>query len=197
LTFLDRVLHRPVPLENQLEVLAAFGIRPHQDVNVDDLLYSFKREQYEKRPYELLLCILGSESERDPTRFLSDAIWHLDTECIEGPSSYVRVATRMAALAGSALPIADVRDDIDLDTGKARLSFTLNGNNFRWDAQLKDDWIDPEILSNFVVLLDTQKAWKHFTYLDLKGQDCIIGCSTEDQRSELRKRTGLRFEWLR
>jgi len=93
--------------------------------------------------------------------------------------------------------MSDVRDDVDLNCGKAWVSFTLNRSEFKWDAQVKDDWIDPAILSNFALLLDAQKTRKHFTYLDLKGQDCIIGCSTEDQRAELRKKTGLRFEWLR
>jgi hypothetical protein len=197
LTILDRLFHRTVPLEAQLQALAEYGIRTNDGVAVDDLLYRFRREQYEKQPYKLLLCALGSESERDLTRFLSDNIWHLDTECIEGPSSYVRIATRMATLAAGALPITNVRDDVDLDQGKARVSFALNEHEYNWDAEVRDDWIDPAILTNFVRLLDGQKSSKRFTYLDLKGQDCIIGCSNEGQLAMLRKGTGLDLEWLR
>jgi len=103
----------------------------------------------------------------------------------------------MATLAAGALEITDVRDDVDLDEGKAWLSFTLNEHEYNWGAQVKDDWIDPAIFTSFVQLLDGQKAAKRFTYLDLKGQDCIIGCSTADQLRMLRKRTRLDFQWLR
>ena len=196
MTFLDRLLRRPVPLEAQLDVLATCGIRPKQGVTVDDLLYSFDREKYEKEPYTPLLCILGSETERDLTTFLSDNVWHLDTECIEDHGSYAHVAYRMTDLSEGSLPVSDVRDYVDIESGQARLSFVLNGEEIKWDARVQDDWIDPAILTKFVRLLDEQKAGVRFTYLNLKGQDCIIGCSTEDQLRELRKRTRLSFEWL-
>ena len=102
----------------------------------------------------------------------------------------------MSVLAGGALPVSEVRDHVDIEDGKACLSFSLNGEEIKWDARVQDDWIDPAILTEFVRLLDAQKTGLRFTYLDLKGQDCIIGCSTEAQRRELRKRTGLSFEWL-
>lgn len=152
MTFLDRVLRRPVPLEAQLSVLAACGIQPKPSITVDDLLYSFERETYEKEPYIPLLCILGSESERDLTTFLSDNVWHLDTECIEDHGSYAHVAYRMADLSGGALPVSDVRDYVDIEDGKAWLSFILNGEEIKWDARVQDDWIDPAILTKFVRL---------------------------------------------
>jgi len=37
---------------------------------------------------------------------------------------------------------------------------------------------------------------KRFTYLDLGGQDCLIGCCTPRQLASLNKNTGLNFEWL-
>jgi len=183
-------------LEAQLDVLATCGIRPKPGVTVDDLLCTFDREKYEKVPYIVLLCIPGSESEHDLTTFLSDNVWHLDTECIEDQGSYAHVAYRMTDLAGGALLVSDVRDHVDIENGMAWLSFSLNGEEIKWDARVQDDWIDPTILTKFARLLYEQKTGLRFTYLDLKGQDCIIGCSTEAQRRELRKRTGLSFEWL-
>lgn len=194
MTILDRLFHRTVPLEAQLQALAGYGIRTNDGVAIDDLLYRFRREQYEKQPYKLLLCALGSESERDLTRFLSDNIWHCASR---GRPVTSASPPRMATLAAGALPITNVRDDVDLDQGKARLSFALNEHEYNWDAEVRDDWIDPAILANFVRLLDGQKSSKRFTYLDLKGQDCIIGCSNEGQLAMLRKGTGLDLEWLR
>ena len=90
MAFLDRVLHRPVSLETQLQVLAECGIRLHPDVTVNDLLFSSEREQYEKQPYRLLLCVLGSESERDPTSFLCDDIGTWIRSALRGrPGTFV------------------------------------------------------------------------------------------------------------
>jgi hypothetical protein len=197
LTFFDRFLRRPVSLEAQLDNLVACGIRPRGGVTVEDLLAGFNREKYEKNPYLLLLCVLGSESERAPHGFLSNDIWHLDTECIEDHGSYAQIAYRMTDLAAGVLPISDVQDYVDLEEEKASLSFLLNGEQVTWSARVQDDWIDPAILTKFVRLLDDRKTGRHFTYLDLKGQDCIIGCSAEVQLTDLRKKTGLHFDWLR
>ena len=45
-------------------------------------------------------------------------------------------------------------------------------------------------------LLSAQNATRRYTYLDLKGQDCIIGCATEEELRRLRKLTGMNFSWL-
>lgn len=49
-------------LEAQLSELAALGLALEPSVTVEDLLYSFDREAYEKKPFDLLLFILGQRS---------------------------------------------------------------------------------------------------------------------------------------
>jgi len=108
------------------------------------------------------------------------------------------VAQRMASLARieDVLPIEAVSDEFDWRRGAAWLSFTLRGREFRWPAKIEERWIDPNILSRFVVLLAEQDTDLRYTGLDLGGQDCLIGCSTDAQFSALRKLTGLEFERL-
>jgi len=48
----------------------------------------------------------------------------------------------------------------------------------------------------FAQLLAQQRTDKRFTYLDLGGQDCLIGCCTPSQLANLNKNTELNFEWL-
>src|SRR5262249_61658822 len=103
---------------------------------------------------------------------------------------------RMSDLADGGLPLGHVEDHVDPDEETAWLSFKLNGRAFKWDAAVDDDWVDPTILSRFVQLLAQQRTDKRFTYLDLGGQDCLIGCCTPRQLASLNKNTGLNFEWL-
>jgi hypothetical protein len=99
-------------------------------------------------------------------------------------------------LAQDDLPITSVTDYIDMDESNAWLEFELDGQKVRWDAEVQDDWVDATILSRFAALLAGRKTGRRFTYLDLKGQDCILGCCTPDQLAALRQKTGLDFQWL-
>lgn len=83
-----------------------------------------------------------------------------------------------------------------MENKRATLSFTLNGQKIIWAPTINDDWLDSVILSNFAKLLGRQKSGLRYTYLDLKGQDCLIGCTTPEQLASLRRATGLDFKWL-
>jgi hypothetical protein len=184
-------------IEEQLQVLARCGISPNRGVSASDLAIEPDPQSGNDSPYETLLCALGDTSEEEPFEPRSDSIWHLDTECIEGDGSYVRIAERMAKLSGGTLDLRDVKDHIDSDNEKASLWFTVDGRSVSWSPKVNDDWLDEKIMSNFAELLTQLQVGKRFTYYGLFGQDCLIGCATPEQLALLRKETGLKFDWLK
>jgi hypothetical protein len=185
-----------IPLEEQLATLAACGIRLKPEFSVATLLETFPREKYETSQYAGLVITLGGTLERKPWTPLSDNVWHLDTECIEDSGDYARIAERFRDLAQGELPIENIRDRVDVENGDAWLEFELNGETIHWGARVNNDWIDPEILSHFCALLASQNRSRRYTFFDLKGQDCLIGCATEEELRRLRKEAGLKFTWL-
>jgi len=195
MNFLSRLIPKPrISLEQQLENLGTCGIHLKTEFSVETLLKEFAREKFEERPYAgAVISIAGVAATGAP---LSNNLFHLDTECIEDTGSYARIAERMRDLAQGDLPIENIRDHVDHANGDAWVAFELGGETIEWHARVKDDWIDPEILSNFCALLKAQNASRGYTYFDLKGQDCIIGCATEDELRGLRKMTGMNFTWL-
>lgn len=197
MSFLKNLLApKRIPMEEQLATLASCGIRLKPEFSIETLLESFSREKYETSPYAGLVIRMGGELEREPWTPLSNNVWRLDAECIEGPGSYARIAERFRDLAQGELPIENIRDRVDHGNGDAWVEFELNGETIHWGARVKDDWIDPEMISNFCTLLKRQNGSRRYTYFDLKGQDCLIGCATEEELRRLRKETGLRFSWL-
>jgi hypothetical protein len=196
LSLFRRLLNRNLTLYAQLDTLAECGVAPNLGVGPAELLAHHGEREYETSPFKLLLSELGTESQESPHLPLSDNVWHMRAECISGHGAYVKVALRMAALAGDRLPIESVHDEFDWRQGVAWLGFTLHGHEYRWPARIEERWIDPNILSRFVVLLDQQNSHLRFTGLDLGGQDCLIGCATNEQFVALRKLTGLDIEWL-
>lgn len=187
-----------IPLEEQLDTLARCGIRPLPGRTVDELLESFEREQYEEDPFALLLTMLGAEVETGESAGepFSDAVWTFDTECIEDHGAYVHIAERMRDLARGDLPIEGIADYVDVDEGVAWLSFRLDGRVQRWDATVNNDRVDPAVLSRFAALLASRRTPRRYTYLDLGGQACLLGCATEPQLAQLRRATGLDVQWL-
>ena len=180
----------------QLDQLARCGIEPRPGVGVADLLSRHSEHQYETDPFRLMLSTLGEESNDLPPVPLSDSVWHLRVGCISGPGDYTQIAERMSLLAQGALPITDISDELNWSGGVVWLRFRLGYEPFEWPARLREHWIDPALFSRFVVLLEAQETERRFTYLDLGGQDALLGCATPQQFAELRRRTGLSFQWL-
>ncbi len=192
---------RPKPsFEQQFATLAACGIRLAEGVEPDSLFDSHDREQYEAEPYFLLLMCMGNiaeyVSQDSDTGYLSNDIWHFDAECIEDHGAYVEIARRMSDLAQGELPLEDIADFVDIEAGRAHLSFNLAGQPYHWEAEVDDDWADPNILTRLAELLERLGDGRRFTCIDLGGQDCLIGCATADERERLAREIGSRVDWL-
>jgi len=196
MSLIRRLANRNMTLYAQLDELAECGIAPRDGIGAAELLSGHKEREYETSPFKLLLSVLGTDSEEPPYSPLSDNVWHMRAECATRSGDYTKIAHRMATLAGDALQIESVRDEFDVRGGIAWLILTLRGAELRWPAKIEERWIDPMILSRFAALLETQNIDRRYICLDLGGQDCLIGCASKDQFADLRKRTGLEFEWL-
>jgi hypothetical protein len=176
-------------------MLARCGLRLDAPFTVQDLLKSWNREAFERGDFDLVLVGLGMTEEQAPWRNHSSNVWHFDSECIEGDGCYTRIAERMKDLAEGALPIENIRDHVDLDTGSAWLTLDYQGEQVRFDLRVNDDWVDPAVFSHFVELLGKSEPSKMYVYYDLQGQDCIIACVQATQFRDLKK-AGIRFQHL-
>ena len=177
-----------------LKQLASLGIRVRPGIADEDLLYS--RGGTMDSPVECLelLCVLGNEVERGDFERISDDIWHFDAECIGGRGDYIRLLERFAALAKGALPLTDIRDDVDIENGMAWVEFSLEGKKFRWDLAVNDDWVDPEIYSQLQQLAMQRGSGKRF-FIAILAQDSLISFGDDQMRQALSKLSGLDFRW--
>lgn len=159
-------------LEEQLEKLASCGITLNDGITVEDLLYSFDRDTYESKPFDLLLFMLGAEVERRPWgRHVCSRVWNFDTECIEQTGDYVSIVQRLCEVAGQPDLITNVTDFVDLDSGIAWLKYTIDGNNREWTIEVADDWADTLTLS--YVMDDIERDGRRF-YSKENGQSMIL-----------------------
>ena len=186
----------PYTLEQKLEALASCGLRLAEPFTAEDLLTSWRREQYEKSGWGMVLVGLSMTEEAPPWRDHCENAWHFDSECIEDHGAYAHIAEKMKSMARGSLPIDDIRDYVDVEAGTAWLSFTFNGQELRIDCKVNNDWVDPGVFSHFVRLLNRSDPDKvYLSYYETGGQDCVFACTTRAQFVEL-KQLGVNFKEL-
>ena len=177
-----------VPVEKQLETLATIGVRLNPNVSLDDMLLSFPREDFERKPYDLVLFVLGSEIETEPWgRHISGGAWNFAFECIEQPGSYARILRNLTRLAKRPALITDIGDDITADMPAGVLSYTLNDEPRSLDIEVQDDWADG--LSVAIIMGEIADAiddGRKFWGAD-NGQAVILFFLTDDQAARINR----------
>lgn len=138
-------------LEEQLDALSKLGLALNDGVTVDDLLYSFDREEYENEPFNLILFVLGIEVEREPwDRSVCSRAWNLDMECIDGTGDYVRIVKRLCEVAGQPNLITDIEDFVDIESGQAWLNYSVDGQQRNYTINVDNDWADPNVIAKIM-----------------------------------------------
>src|SRR3989338_10102426 len=107
---------RKKTLEEQIQILAKCGICLNAGTTIDDLLAVFDRTEYEKNPFTMLMAVMGGEKEMKEGEWMSDNVWHFDTECIEDHGDYTRIAQRLSVLAGSEVPLQEKQKNTHLNS---------------------------------------------------------------------------------
>lgn len=159
-------------LERQLRKLNDIGISLNENVFIDDLLYSFKRKEYEKNPFDLILFVFGIEIEREPWgRFFSSNVWNFDTECITSTGDYVKIIKKLCTLSGNENILSNITDLIDRKTGVAWIKYSIDTKSREWEVELNDDWVDMMTIS--YIIDDIEKDGKSF-YFKENGQAMIL-----------------------
>jgi len=187
--FLKR--NKIISLHEQIVRLAELGIKLNSGISIDSLLDEFSQEQFEKDPYQLLLISMGGEIFKDDHFYVaSDQIWHLDTECIEDHGDYISIIERLKKMTG--IDINHIKDFVDVENETAWVSFEYNNKQIKWDLQINDDWLDPEIFDKFNQLVRDVTS-KRLVISSL-GQDCLIAYLTPEQLREINKLVKFKFE---
>lgn len=177
-----------IKLEEQLDALAQLGLRLNEGVTVDDLLYSWDREEYERQPFDTLLFTLGCEVERRPWgRHVSDNAWNFDVECIEDTGDYVAIVGNLCRIAGISNLIRELKDFVDIEAGKAWLKYNIGGQIRYYDIPVDDDWADPDTV--LAIMRDIERGGKRF-YAKDNGQASIWFYLDEETADKINALTG-------
>lgn len=184
---------QPVPLETQLEALKACGIELMEGIEREDILEAdvFETPQdtlaeIEAEPYEHLVWILGYIANREPFPPICNRLWLCDHERIENPKDYVEIIENLERITAKALELSDITDRVDFDNGQAWVEFTYRGKRIHWDLEVDNDWMDPEVVRQYAVLLRDSGSDVRLHHQN-SGQSNLIGAFTPDQYQRFRE----------
>jgi hypothetical protein len=147
-------------LEQQIETLAELGLHLNEGVTIDDLLYSLPREEYEKRPFHLILFLYGGVVEREPwDQLICSKVWNFDMECIENTGDYVNIVESLCRISGQSERVTEIVDSVDWDSNTAWLEYTVDGQKQHWTIEVNDDWADMLTVNYVMDDLETNDHW--------------------------------------
>gem|GEM_PF-5657996 len=138
----------PIPLETQIENLTLAGIELKPGCTIADLLKEFPREAYERDPYDKLLSAYATD--------LCSRALHFDMESVGSYGDYVRAFRWLIEITGETGLVTDLADDFDDKTDTWQITYKINGKARRLIAENNRDWVDPNVLNNF--LEDIEKS---------------------------------------
>ena len=185
-----------ISFEKQLEIFKKLGFDLNPGVDTSDINRWGGHKTFEEQPFTLLYTTLGQTIEREPWTPLTNKCWNFDTEAIESDGSYIDIIKNLQRITRGEIKFTDIKDHVDIEEGKAWVSFSLNGDSYKWNLKVQDDWVDANLFTKIFELTKKYNTKGRYTYFDTGGQDAVIGFETPDNLDEIKKMTGLKIDWL-
>jgi len=139
---------------------------------------------------------MGGKIEREPFDYMSDCIWFLDTECIEDHGDYIEILNNISRISKGVLTFEKLHDFIDIDKSDVWVSFDFQGNSYKWDLEINDDWLDSNILLKTATLLEQENKELKLVYYQ-EGQALLITICTQKQLEALNELTEMNFKYIK
>jgi hypothetical protein len=183
--------------QEQLDTFLKLGFKLNQGIEISDInRWPGGLKEFEDPPYHLLYQTLGQTIERKPWTPITNDCWNFDLEAITDPGAYVGVMHNISRITKGDLFFENLEDHVSLEQGIAWVSFTINGDMYKWDLKVEDDWADADLFDKVQELAIKYNARGRFTYFNTGGQDFVLGYYTPEKLTSIRQSTGLDIVWL-
>lgn len=184
--------------QTQLETFKELGFVLNQGVDTSDInRWQGGYKEFEDQPYQLMYQTLGSTIEREPWTPLTNKCWDFDLEAIEDHGAYVEIMKNISRITNGELVFENIQDYIDIEEGKAWVSFNCNGDSYKWDLKVDNDWADGNLFDKVQTLTEKYKTKGKFTFFNTGGQDFVLGYYSPEELEKIRHATGLEIVWLK
>jgi len=183
--------------KSSLDTLNQAGFSINPQVQEADIFNRWKEVLvYHSDPVDALYITLGDETANKPYLNFSNNCWHFDLEAIEGQGSYVRILENLKRISNGDLNFQNISDYCnDNEDDKAWVAFEFNGDKYKWDLKVDNDWADGYLFDKIQDLCKKHNKKGRLTFFP-EGQAFVTSYLTEEEFDKIKKVTGLKLEWL-
>lgn len=183
---------------SSLDKLKQAGLEVNPQVQETDIFNRWKENlTYYNDPVVALYITLGDETSHEPYLPFSDSCWHFDLEAIEGEGSYVRILENIRRISNGDLNFQHINDYCnDDEDGIAWVSFEFEGNKYKWDLNVDDDWADGHLFDKIQDLCKQYHKKGKLTFFP-EGQAFVTSYLTEEAFNKIKVETKLKLDWLK
>jgi hypothetical protein len=202
--FLSRYATYKLPLENPEPVFkaslnklkdAGFAINP--EAKEADIFDQWKSQLGGYgNPIEALYVTLGANARLQPYAYFSNSCWHFYPDDFGEAGPYVGILENIRRISNGDLDFQNITySSNDDEDSKALVSFEFNGDKYKWDLPVDDDWTDRYLFYKVQDLCRKYNKKGRFTYFS-EYPGFVTSYLTEDQFNKIREITQLKLQWL-
>lgn len=182
--------------QSSLDTLKKIGFTINPQVKESDVSNWWKEIRvYHARPLKALYIAWGGRTNNKPYYYFSNDCWHFDLEAIEA-DGYTRILENLSRISKGDLSFQHVSNYCnDNEDNKAWVAFELEGDQYKWDMQVDDDWIDANLFYKVQELCKKYNKKGRLTVLP-EGQSIVISYLTDSAFNKIKQQTGLPIKWL-
>lgn len=186
-----------ISFQEQFETFQNLGFTLNYGVDTSDInRWQNGHKDFEDRPYSLMYQTLGQTLEREPWTSITDKCWNVDLETIEKNGDYIDIMRHISRITNGELIFDNLQDYIDIEGGKAWISFNCYGDSYKWSLKVDGEWVDIELFDKVQLLAEKYQTKGRLTIFDIDGQDFVLGFYTKKELESIKQRTGLEIGWL-
>ncbi len=188
----------PPTFDEQLKIFVDLGYTLNEGCDTSDInRWQDGHKEFEEQPYRLMYKTLGQTIEREPWTPLTDKCLDFDLEAIEDHGAYIDIMKSISRISNNELKFNNIKDYVDIEKGIAWVSFNCNGDKYKWDLIVNDDWADGNLFDLVQELTDKYNTKGKFTFFNTGGQDFVLGYHTPTELEKIKQITGLDIVWLK
>lgn len=176
----------PIPLEEQLQVLATCGIRPREDMPADRLLEPAgnapSRADIEARPWDLVLALLGGKGE------VCDRLLEFPMTCIDEPESYRELLYSLARITGMGANLGRITAAGGAPEVPIRVSFDIDGATHHLELE-NSQFLDDRVVAEWDRVLVQRQSPARLYWLDVPSLECVLAFLEPENAARLAELT--------
>jgi hypothetical protein len=183
--------------KSSLDSLKQVGLTVNANIKEQDIFNRWKEVlQYHSDPTEALYITLGNGTANKPYCNFSNSCWHFDLETVEGQGSYVTILENLKRISNGDLNFQNATDYCnDNEDNKAWVAFEFEGEKYKWDLKVDNDWADGYLFDKIQDLCKKYNKKGRLTFFP-EGQAFVISYLTPEEFNSIKSVLGAKLAWL-